>query len=415
LRNVYDKKENLLGVSVSKVFMKSIANTVGTDFKTYKVVKRGQFTYIPDTSRRGEKIGIALLDSHDEGLVSPVYTVFEVTDTDKLCPEYLMMWFRRPEFDRYARFISHGSVREVFEWEDMKNVSLPLPAIEKQREIVAEYHTVQNRIALNNQLIQTLETTAQALYKQWFVEFEFPNEAGQPYKSSGGEMVESELGEIPKGWIVKKLGSFCTVKGGKRLPKDAELNDLKSGNPYIRVADMARVKFVSLNEKFQHVDAETQKSIARYIVSANDVILSIVGTIGTVNMIDETLHHANLTENCVRLTNFKGVSGDFIYHYLSSPVGQRVIETYTVGGVQAKLPLYNIQSIPIICPVGYAAEEFEKVIVAINSSLKNYSQARNQLMVLRDLLLSKLATIETTPAAPRPAVAAPAQLALAFG
>lgn len=103
VRNTDGKEENLLGVSVQKMFIPSIANTVGTDFTKYKVVKRGQFTYIPDTSRRGDKIGIALLTDYDEGLVSNIYTVFEVKDENELLPEYLMLWFSRPEFDRYAR------------------------------------------------------------------------------------------------------------------------------------------------------------------------------------------------------------------------------------------------------------------------------------------------------------------------
>ena len=139
VRNTKGKEENLLGVSVQKTFIPSIANTVGTDFTKYKVVKKGQFTYIPDTSRRGNKIGIALLQDYDEGLVSNVYTVFEVIDTEKLLPEYLMLWFSRPEFDRYARFKSHGSVREIFDWNELCMVELPVPAIEEQRNIVKAY------------------------------------------------------------------------------------------------------------------------------------------------------------------------------------------------------------------------------------------------------------------------------------
>ncbi|MGN0551754.1 MAG: restriction endonuclease subunit S, partial [Oscillospiraceae bacterium] len=152
VRNTAGKEENLLGVSVQKVFIPSIANTVGTDFTKYKVVKRGQFTYIPDTSRRGDKIGIALLTDCDEGLVSNVYTVFEVIDTEKLCPEYLMLWFLRPEFDRYARFKSHGSVREIFDWDEMCNVELPVPNIEKQRNIVKAYKAITDRIELKRQI-----------------------------------------------------------------------------------------------------------------------------------------------------------------------------------------------------------------------------------------------------------------------
>lgn len=127
VRNVDGKKENLLGVSVQKMFIPSIANTVGTDFTKYKVVKRGQFTYIPDTSRRGDKIAMALLTDYDEGLVSNVYTVFEIIDEHELIPEYLMMWFSRTEFDRYARFKSHGSVREVLDWNELCDVELPIP------------------------------------------------------------------------------------------------------------------------------------------------------------------------------------------------------------------------------------------------------------------------------------------------
>ena len=156
VRNTAGKEDNLLGVSVQKQFIPSIANTVGTDFTKYKVVKKGQFTYIPDTSRRGDKIGIALLEDYEEGLVSNVYTVFEVIDTKKLLPEYLMLWFSRPEFDRYARFISHGSVREVMDWDEMCKVELPVPDIEVQKNIVKSYKTITDRIALKKRINDNL-------------------------------------------------------------------------------------------------------------------------------------------------------------------------------------------------------------------------------------------------------------------
>ena len=156
VRNTAGKEDNLLGVSVQKQFILSIANTVGTDFTKYKVVKKGQFTYIPDTSRRGDKIGIALLEDYEEGLVSNVYTVFEVIDTKKLLPEYLMLWFSRPEFDRYARFKSHGSVREVMDWDEMCKVELPVPDIEVQKNIVKSYKTITDRNALKKRINDNL-------------------------------------------------------------------------------------------------------------------------------------------------------------------------------------------------------------------------------------------------------------------
>ena len=156
VRNIEGKKDNLLGVSVQKTFIPSIANTVGTDFSKYKVVKKGQFTYIPDTSRRGDKIGIALLKDYDEGLVSNVYTVFEIEDESALLPDYLMLWFSRPEFDRYARFKSHGSVREVMDWDEMCKVELPVPPSDKQREIVHAYKVINDRIDLKRKINNNL-------------------------------------------------------------------------------------------------------------------------------------------------------------------------------------------------------------------------------------------------------------------
>lgn len=156
IRNTDCAEMNLLGVSVQKKFIPSIANTVGTDFSKYKIVKKGQFTYIPDTSRRGDKIGIALLEDFDTGIVSNVYTVFEIIDEKKLIPQYLMLWFNRPEFDRFARFKSHGSVREVFDWDEFCKIELPVPSYDEQLEIVDNYKAITDRIALKKQINDNL-------------------------------------------------------------------------------------------------------------------------------------------------------------------------------------------------------------------------------------------------------------------
>lgn len=146
---------NLLGVSIEKRFIPSIANIVGTDLSSYKIVRTGQFAYGPVTSRNGEKISIAYLDG-DDCIISSSYTVFEVMKKDELDSEYLMLWFSRPEFDRYARYKSHGSVREIFDWNEMCMVELPVPAIEEQRKIVNAYKAITDRIALKKQINDNL-------------------------------------------------------------------------------------------------------------------------------------------------------------------------------------------------------------------------------------------------------------------
>ena len=146
---------NLLGVSIEKKFILSIANIVGTDLSSYKVVRTGQFAYGPVTSRNGEKISIAYLEGGD-CIISSSYSVFEVVNKNELDPEYLMLWFSRPEFDRYARYKSHGSVREIFDWNELCMVELPIPPIDEQKKIVKVYKAITDRIALKKQINDNL-------------------------------------------------------------------------------------------------------------------------------------------------------------------------------------------------------------------------------------------------------------------
>ena len=371
VRNTDGKEENLLGVSVQKMFIPSIANTVGTDFTKYKVVKRGQFTYIPDTSRRGDKIGIALLTDYDEGLVSNIYTVFEVKDENELLPEYLMLWFSRPEFDRYARFKSHGSVREIMDWDEMCKVELPVPSIEKQRSIVKAYNTITDRIELKRKINDNLEATAQAVFQEQFASF------------YGAD-------ELPDGYRIINLDNLCTVKGGKRLPADCKLLDTPTDHPYIRVRDVGSNRYVCLTNQFQYIDEETYSAISRYIVNTGDIVISIVGTIGLLGKIHSSLDKANLTENCVKLANIHTVTSDYLYYTLCYKKQIKEIDLLTVGAVQAKLPMYNIQSMKILVPPTKAIEAFQRKMNVLNEQIEANTVEIQKLYELEEVLLAKL-------------------------
>jgi type I restriction enzyme S subunit len=245
-RNFDLKVETLLGLTINKDFIPSVANTVGSDMSRYKIIRKNQFACSLMQVRRDKKIPVALQRNYKEAIISQAYPVFDVTNKDELLPEYLMMWFSRSEFDREACFYAVGGVRGSLEWEDFCNMQLPVPDIEKQKAIVKEYNTIVNRIKLNEQLNQKLEETAQAIYKQWFVEFEFPmtkeyaESIGKPelegkaYKSNGGEMVwNEELGnEIPVGWRDGELGELANYTS-----KRVSLNELNSMN-YISTENM---------------------------------------------------------------------------------------------------------------------------------------------------------------------------------
>ncbi len=163
-----DLKINLSqGICNAKFFQ--TPKQIAENPETHKIVRTGQFAYNRATTRNGDKLSIALRQGPD-CTVSAAYQVFEVSRPDLLLPEYLMMWFKRPEFDRLALFYSHGSAHEFFEWESMCDVQLPVPSIERQREIVSEYETLTRRIRLNEQMIEKLEATAQALYRHTFID-----------------------------------------------------------------------------------------------------------------------------------------------------------------------------------------------------------------------------------------------------
>ena len=147
-----------------------------------------------------------------------------------------------------------------------------------------------------------------------------------------------------------KLGEVANVKGGKRIPKGIGLINIPNGHPYIRVRDLNNKRVLELDNSYEYVDNETQKVISKYTVKTGDVVLSIVGTIGLVAIVGRTLDGANLTENCVKLSSFHGVNRDFLYYYLRSDCGQQEIRCGTVGAVQAKLPIKNIQNIAINLP-----------------------------------------------------------------
>lgn len=216
VRNTELKDLDLLGISIQKEFIPSIANTIGTDMSKYKIVKKNQFAYGTVTSRNGDKISIALLQNYDEALISQAYISFEVIDENVLLPEYLMMWFRRTEFDRYARYMSYGSAREVFSWEEMCNVKLPVPSIEKQRKIVKEYNTILNRIKLNENMITNLEKLSQTIYKQWFIDLQYPDK-------------DNSI-EVPENWKNVNLDSIINFKNGKKVGAEAGDIPVYGGN-----------------------------------------------------------------------------------------------------------------------------------------------------------------------------------------
>ena len=331
--NTDGKEENLLGVSVQKMFIPSIANTVGTDFTKYKVVKRGQFTYIPDTSRRGDKIGIALLTDYDEGLVSNIYTVFEVKDENELLPEYLMLWFSRPEFDRYARFKSHGSVREIMDWDEMCKVELPVPSIEKQRSIVKAYNTITDRIELKRKINDNLEAVLAASHSKMF----FSKDTSEH----------------------SKLGELMTFGNGKSRPKTDGPIPVYGGNGVLSYTDHHNIE--------------------------NAVLIGRVGAYCGSVYLEQGI--CWVSDNAI-FAKSKITKDEFFDYFLLKRLN---LFNHHVGTGQQLLTQEILNNIEVPKPVTEQIELFNRKATSIFETIFTNSREIIRLQELSDLLLSRLA------------------------
>ena len=167
-RNRESITDRVLGINIDKFFMPSVANVIGTDLSKYKLITKGKFACNPMHVGRDERLPVALYDEEKPAIVSPAYFMFEVIDNSILNEDYLMMWFRRPEFDRICWLHTDGSVRGGITWDDICRLELPIPPIENQLEIVNSYKTITERIALKQKINDNLDDTAQTLYQKYF-------------------------------------------------------------------------------------------------------------------------------------------------------------------------------------------------------------------------------------------------------
>lgn len=348
-RNKGLKVKQLLGLSISKQFIPSVANIIGTDMENYKIIRKKQFACSTMQVRRDKKMPVALLQEVDEAIISQAYPVFEVKDENELLPEYLMMWFTRSEFDREACFHAVGGVRGSLEWEDFCDMQLPIPSITKQREIVKEYNVIQNRIALNKQLIQKLEETAQAIYKQWFVE-------------------GIDLENLPEGWSIEKLDKFTKMKYGKML--DSELF-LEKGYPV----------FSGYGVRGYYTE---------YMYKEPQILVLCRGVSGTgeVRLSPRYAYITNLS--IVVEVDKPSVSKMYLYYYLRNSD----LKSLDSGSAQSMITTGDLNFQDALLPPSELQMKFDKVANSIMKEIENKNNENQKLMELKALLHSRLATVE---------------------
>jgi type I restriction enzyme, S subunit len=395
-RNVNLSGKTLLGLSISKEFIPSVANIIGTDMKNYKIIRKNQFACSTMQVRRDKKMPIALLENIEEAIISAAYPVFEVIDTEMIMPEYLMMWFRRSEFDREACFYAIGGVRGSIEWEDFCNMKLPVPSIIKQREIVKEYNVLVNRINLNNQLIQKLEETAQFIYKQWFVDFDFPDQNGNPYKSSESEMEFSEEldKEIPKGWKVEPLKSICTKIGSGATPKGGKESYHNEGVSLIRSLNV--YDFIFSLEDLAFINNEQANKLQNVTVEENDILLNITGvSVTRCCKVPKFILPARVNQHVMIIR--PGQS--FLSHYLLcflcySDNKSKLLGISQSGSTREAITKSEVEDFHILIPKNEIAKAFDEKVSVILGIIEQKTLQNEKLLRLSNLQLSKLASLE---------------------
>lgn len=359
-RNRDLKVDYLLGVSISKQFIPSIANIVGTDLSSYKIVRTGQFAYGPVTSRNGEKISIALLQDKD-CIISSSYTVFEVVNKNELDPEYLMLWFSRPEFDRYARYMSHGSVREIFGWDELCKVELPVPPVDEQRSIVKAYQTITERIELKRRINDNLEAQLSGVYHRFF---------DAPGNSVPGLI--SDLGE---------------VVGGATPSTDNPEYFCDDGIAWISPKDLTGMglKFIYRGELC--ITESAYNSCSTKLMPAGTVLFTSRAPVGTVAI---AMNDICTNQGFKSVIPKKEIGTAFVYYFLKE--NKQLIESHASGTTFMEVSGTVLKSIPAIVPKPEVASRFAAICMPLFEEQRQNELEIGRLQELRQTLISSISS-----------------------
>ena len=365
VRNRDLKVTKLVGLTIDKAFIPSVANVIGTDLSNYKVIQREQFACSLMQVSRDGKMPIAMYEE-DEAIMSPAYPMFEVIDKTMLMPQYLMMWFSRSEFDREASYYAVGGVRGSLTWEDFCNMQLPIPSITRQREIVSEYETLTNRIRLNNQMIQNLEATAQALYRKMFV-----------------DNIDKE--NLPEGWRMGTLGDFGEVITGKTPSSDSP-EDFGDDMPFVTPGDFAKYQKFAIGAERRLSEIGVKRLKGKVLPKGSVIVTCIGSDMGKVAIASEECI-TNQQMNSI-IVNRREYS-DYLFYVLSFM--SKELKAMALGS--STMPLLNksdFERIGVIFPPSDLFVKFSQLLDTCNETIILKKKENSKLTELQSLLLAKM-------------------------
>ena len=357
----------VLGINIDKYFMPSVANVIGTDLSRYKVLSKGKFACNPMHVGRDERLPVALYSEDKPAIVSPAYFVFEIVDTSLLNEYYLMMWFRRPEFDRTCWLKTDGSVRGGISWDDICRLELPVPPIEKQLEIVNRYKAITDRIALKQKINDNLANTEQAILVETVI---------------NNHTVPTALGD---------LVDFIDGDRGKNYPTFDEF----TSTGYCLFLNASNVTSTGFNfDNCMFVSEEKDKLMNKGHLSPYDIVLTSRGTLGNVALYDKHIKYENVRINSGMLIirpKTKRLSPYFIYALLKSSYMKAAIERFKSGSAQPQLPIKDLQKITFEIPESDTVlVALDRQFLAVEESISINNNEIGNLKELSNVLLAEL-------------------------
>ena len=356
VRNRDLEVKELLGLSMTKQFRPSTSNIVGVDLSKYKIVNHNVFAFDPMSVIRVHKVPIAINRKNHPIIVSPAYITFESKDTEQLDPAYLMMWFSRTEFDRYADFKSDASVRGGYNWTELCDTMITIPPIEQQRKIVAEYESISKRIRLNEQMIARLEETAQTLYRKMFV-----------------DGIDKE--NLPEGWRMGTLGEIAEITMGQS-PDGGSYNEIGNGEIFYQGRSDYRYRYPKIRVYTTQPTRMAKKG---------DILLSVRAPVGDLNI---TLKDCCIGRGLAAIRS-RIRCNSFLFYLLKNKQSDFNIsnDEGTIFGSITKEDLFGLS---IIIPQDASVIIFNNVAKVIDKQIKYIDKEIDKLIELQSLLLAKM-------------------------
>lgn len=377
-RNTDFVTEQVLGINIDKYFMPSVANVIGTDLSKYKLITKGKFACNPMHVGRDERLPVALYTEDEPAIVSPAYFMFEIIDNSILNEDYLMMWFRRPEFDRLCWLRTDGSVRGGITWDDICRMKVPVPPLNEQIEIVQSYQAITDRIALKKQINDNLEATIQAIFKSMFIDYE-----GADYS----DYIDFEFGKYPANWNLVDLDSIIDVRDGTHdSPSPTESGKYLITSRHLLPYAVDRSGAYFINE------TDYNKANERSKVEYGDILFSMIGTIGIISFItDREIDFAIKNVGLFR-TSQNPTMRYFILSYLKSKIVENYISSYMAGSTQSYVSLNVLRKIPLILPPDEVIHRFEKQVTPLYAKMIENTHETIKLNDLKDVITTSMSS-----------------------